>query len=239
MDIVVTEADGLPDKAYVSIRIGETRRQGPYKPNETFHFPVTQHATMKMDLFQFLGRMLQHHGSLSVRRAGAGPDHEDLGLFQFLGYRGLQRPTVQTRGRGALPRRPTVQFSRPTVRTLPGNSHVPLYKLKNDISLPRPTVQTRRTTRSIWRLFPSQRDVSSRITARCQFSDETLPGNSHVPLYKLKNDEEHLEAVSIGDYKITARCQFSDERERKRPSRHETAMKATKVGSARGRLRPR
>ncbi len=30
MDIIVKEAVGLPDKAYVSIRIGETRRQGKF-----------------------------------------------------------------------------------------------------------------------------------------------------------------------------------------------------------------
>ena len=36
MNLIVKEATGLPDKAYVSIRIGETRRQGPYKPDEAF-----------------------------------------------------------------------------------------------------------------------------------------------------------------------------------------------------------
>ena len=56
MDIVVTEADNLPEKAYVSIRIGETRRQGPYKAGEKYHFSASQHATMKVDLFQFLGK---------------------------------------------------------------------------------------------------------------------------------------------------------------------------------------
>ena len=56
MDIVVTDAEALPEKAYVSIRIGETRRQGPYKPGERYHFPASQHATMKVDLFQFLGK---------------------------------------------------------------------------------------------------------------------------------------------------------------------------------------
>jgi hypothetical protein len=55
MDIIVKEAAGLPDKAYVSIRIGETRRQGPHKPEESFHFPASQHATMKVDIFNFLG----------------------------------------------------------------------------------------------------------------------------------------------------------------------------------------
>ncbi|CAD7947292.1 unnamed protein product [Amoebophrya sp. A25] len=55
MDIVVTEADGLPEGSYVSIRIGDTRRQGPYRENETFRFAPSQHATMKVDLFQYLG----------------------------------------------------------------------------------------------------------------------------------------------------------------------------------------
>ncbi|CAD7944308.1 unnamed protein product, partial [Amoebophrya sp. A120] len=55
MDIVVCDAGNLPEKTYVSIRIGETRRQGPYKQDETFHFSNSQHATMKVDLFQYLG----------------------------------------------------------------------------------------------------------------------------------------------------------------------------------------
>eukprot|EP00392_Amoebophrya_sp_AT5.2_P017147 g17470.t1 len=53
MDIVVTDGSNLPERTYVSIRIGETRRQGPYKPDETFHFSNSQHATMKIDLFQY------------------------------------------------------------------------------------------------------------------------------------------------------------------------------------------
>ena len=56
MNIVVKEAEGLPDKAYVSIRIGETRRQGPYKANEAFVFPASQHATMKVDVLDFIGK---------------------------------------------------------------------------------------------------------------------------------------------------------------------------------------
>ncbi len=28
---------------------------GPYKPEESFHFPASQHATMKVDVFNFLG----------------------------------------------------------------------------------------------------------------------------------------------------------------------------------------
>jgi len=58
MNIVVKDAEGLPDKAYVSIRIGETRRQAPFKVGETFHFPSSQHATMKLDIFQSLGNQV-------------------------------------------------------------------------------------------------------------------------------------------------------------------------------------
>ena len=53
MNIIVKDAEGIPDKGcYVSIRIGETRRQAPYKAGEYFHFPKSNHATMKVDVFQ-------------------------------------------------------------------------------------------------------------------------------------------------------------------------------------------
>ena len=55
MDIVVTKADNLPEQSYVSIRIGEVRRQAPFRPEETFKFGQSAHATMKVDLFQHLG----------------------------------------------------------------------------------------------------------------------------------------------------------------------------------------
>ena len=55
MDILVKNARNLPQDAYISIRIGETRRQGPYRVGERFHFPDSQHATVKVDAFQNLG----------------------------------------------------------------------------------------------------------------------------------------------------------------------------------------
>eukprot|EP00395_MALV-II_sp_L67-2_P000227 gene227-284_t len=72
MNIVVKDAEGLPDKAYVSIRIGETRRQAPFKVGETFHFPSSQHATMKLDIFQSLGNQV-----VPVSRMRLDPKHTE------------------------------------------------------------------------------------------------------------------------------------------------------------------
>lgn len=52
MNIIVKDAENIPERCYVSIRIGETRRQAPYKAGEHFHFPKSNHATMKVDIFQ-------------------------------------------------------------------------------------------------------------------------------------------------------------------------------------------
>ena len=58
MNIIVKGGESLPEKAYVSIRIGETRRQAPFKAGEHFHFPNSNHATMKVDVFQSLGNVV-------------------------------------------------------------------------------------------------------------------------------------------------------------------------------------
>ncbi|CAD7926723.1 unnamed protein product [Amoebophrya sp. A120] len=55
MDVIVTDAENLPDKTYVSIRIGDTRRQGPYRKDDAFHFQKSEAATLKLDLFQHIG----------------------------------------------------------------------------------------------------------------------------------------------------------------------------------------
>ncbi|CAD7941806.1 unnamed protein product [Amoebophrya sp. A120] len=53
MNVSVVSGEGLPDKAYVSIRIGEQRRQAPFRADATpFPFPTSNHATMKVDVFQ-------------------------------------------------------------------------------------------------------------------------------------------------------------------------------------------
>ena len=48
MNVSVTSGEGLPSAAYISIRIGEQRRQAPFRPNEPFPFPSSNHATMKV-----------------------------------------------------------------------------------------------------------------------------------------------------------------------------------------------
>ena len=64
MNITVDKAEGLPDKAYLSIRIGEVRRQAQYREGEKFHFPLSQHMTMKVDVFQPLGSAVVPCGML-------------------------------------------------------------------------------------------------------------------------------------------------------------------------------
>jgi hypothetical protein len=58
MDITVTEASGLPSKAYLSIRLGETRRQAPYREGEPFRFPSANHENFKVDVFTQVGSSL-------------------------------------------------------------------------------------------------------------------------------------------------------------------------------------
>ncbi|CAD7949393.1 unnamed protein product [Amoebophrya sp. A25] len=54
MDVTVSDAVGLPADTYVSIRIGDTRRQGPYRAGEAFRFQKSNAATLKLDLFQHI-----------------------------------------------------------------------------------------------------------------------------------------------------------------------------------------
>uniref|UniRef100_A0A0G4HC64 Uncharacterized protein n=1 Tax=Chromera velia CCMP2878 TaxID=1169474 RepID=A0A0G4HC64_9ALVE len=55
MEVCVTGAEGVPDKAFLSIRVGETRRQAPFRLNESFKFPSLNHENMKVDIFQMVG----------------------------------------------------------------------------------------------------------------------------------------------------------------------------------------
>ncbi|EER03416.1 hypothetical protein Pmar_PMAR014631 [Perkinsus marinus ATCC 50983] len=55
MDITVTDATNVPDKAYLSIRVGETRRQAPLRLNEPLRFPSDSQESCKVDLFTQVG----------------------------------------------------------------------------------------------------------------------------------------------------------------------------------------
>jgi creatine kinase len=55
MNISVTEALGLPPQAYLSFRVGDTRRQGPFKQGEPFSFPNAGPANFILDVFEKVG----------------------------------------------------------------------------------------------------------------------------------------------------------------------------------------
>lgn len=60
MNITVLDADGLPPKAYLSVRVGDTRRQAPFKKNEVFHFPSVSHRSLVLDVFEKMGSQHVH-----------------------------------------------------------------------------------------------------------------------------------------------------------------------------------
>jgi len=56
MDITVVNASNIPDKAYLSIRAGDVRRQTQFKPGETFQFDLkTAPRTFMVDVFEKIG----------------------------------------------------------------------------------------------------------------------------------------------------------------------------------------
>mmetsp|Transcript_14983 Transcript_14983/g.35704 ORF Transcript_14983/g.35704 Transcript_14983/m.35704 type:complete len:554 (-) Transcript_14983:107-1768(-) len=55
MEVTVTEANSFPPRSYVSIRVGDTRRQAPLKLNEPFRFPSASSNTFKVEVLSMLG----------------------------------------------------------------------------------------------------------------------------------------------------------------------------------------
>jgi hypothetical protein len=55
MDINIIHADNLPQKAYISICVGDTRRQAPYEGNEPFRFPSAKNGHLVVDVFEKVG----------------------------------------------------------------------------------------------------------------------------------------------------------------------------------------
>lgn len=56
MDICVTDADGLPEQAYLSVRVGDVRRQVQFKPGSRFHFDAdAPRKYFELDVFEKVG----------------------------------------------------------------------------------------------------------------------------------------------------------------------------------------
>eukprot|EP00746_Dinoflagellata_sp_MGD_P126444 gnl/MRDRNA2_/MRDRNA2_61284_c0_seq1.p1 gnl/MRDRNA2_/MRDRNA2_61284_c0~~gnl/MRDRNA2_/MRDRNA2_61284_c0_seq1.p1 ORF type:complete len:695 (+),score=165.26 gnl/MRDRNA2_/MRDRNA2_61284_c0_seq1:94-2085(+) len=55
MEITLQDSQGLPSRAYVSIRVGDKRRQAPMKVGEQFHFPSADHKALVIDVFEKVG----------------------------------------------------------------------------------------------------------------------------------------------------------------------------------------
>lgn len=55
MNVFVTEADGLSSKTYLSIRVGDTRRQAPLREGQPFQFPTWNHKSLSVDVFEKVG----------------------------------------------------------------------------------------------------------------------------------------------------------------------------------------
>lgn len=57
MELCIRDASGLPEHAMLSVRVGETKRQGLYKNGgKKFSFPDTGRVSMTVDVYQWLGR---------------------------------------------------------------------------------------------------------------------------------------------------------------------------------------
>eukprot|EP00746_Dinoflagellata_sp_MGD_P168088 gnl/MRDRNA2_/MRDRNA2_99243_c0_seq1.p1 gnl/MRDRNA2_/MRDRNA2_99243_c0~~gnl/MRDRNA2_/MRDRNA2_99243_c0_seq1.p1 ORF type:complete len:1795 (-),score=347.69 gnl/MRDRNA2_/MRDRNA2_99243_c0_seq1:142-5526(-) len=70
MEITVTDSLGLPSKAYCSIRVGDTRRQGPFKKGEAFQFPSANHKSFIFDVFDKVGTA--HVSLATLKETGGG-----------------------------------------------------------------------------------------------------------------------------------------------------------------------
>lgn len=76
----MTDSWGLPDRAYVSIRVGGTRLQRPFKKNEIFYFPSTHHSALKVDVFEYLGSAQLPLFSLKPQAVEGASDASDVKL---------------------------------------------------------------------------------------------------------------------------------------------------------------
>jgi len=86
MEVIVRDADGIPDKAFVSIRVGEVRRQMQFKPGGPFVFDrvssLPTHFTV--DVFEKVGSAHVNIFDLKEATAGARCDRRDTVVVQRL-----------------------------------------------------------------------------------------------------------------------------------------------------------
>ncbi|KAF4671673.1 Creatine kinase S-type, mitochondrial, partial [Perkinsus chesapeaki] len=113
MDITVTDASNVPEKAYLSIRVGETRRQAPLRLNEPFRFPSDSQESCKVDLFTQVGsrQVSLHHfkdlgeqsESIAMENPDGGPSIEISLTFKHTDPQVKQKKSQrQTRHQAAL-----------------------------------------------------------------------------------------------------------------------------------------
>ncbi|KAF4719789.1 Creatine kinase S-type, mitochondrial, partial [Perkinsus olseni] len=113
MDITVTDASNVPEKAYLSIRVGETRRQAPLRLNEPLRFPSDNQESCKVDLFTQVGsqqvplQRFKDQGeqteSVALENPAGGPNIELSLTFKHTDPRVKQKKSQrQTRHQAAL-----------------------------------------------------------------------------------------------------------------------------------------
>eukprot|EP00929_Paragymnodinium_shiwhaense_P008587 TRINITY_DN112544_c0_g1_i1.p1 TRINITY_DN112544_c0_g1~~TRINITY_DN112544_c0_g1_i1.p1 ORF type:complete len:1423 (-),score=292.96 TRINITY_DN112544_c0_g1_i1:132-4400(-) len=75
MNLTIAGAEGLPDKAFLSIRVGDTRKQSAYRPGENFHFDVQQKTRhMVVEVFEKVGSRHVSLAELSASQAKLGTE---------------------------------------------------------------------------------------------------------------------------------------------------------------------
>lgn len=76
MDIVVDHVEGVPDRAYLSIRVGDARKQTKLKLNDSFHFDVqSMPKSFVLDVFQQVGTKKVSTKDLGQPDGDAGVAH--------------------------------------------------------------------------------------------------------------------------------------------------------------------
>jgi len=62
MDLTVVDANGLPNRAFLSVRAGEIKRMRPFRPGETFNFCNFQDPDgfVQLDVYEKIGSQMIH-----------------------------------------------------------------------------------------------------------------------------------------------------------------------------------
>jgi len=83
MEVSLTGAEGLPSKAVISIRVGQTRRQAPFKINEVFQFPTSGASSVVLDVFEKVGST--HVSLAGIKEINCGTQQQDVSLTSSTG----------------------------------------------------------------------------------------------------------------------------------------------------------